>query len=62
MWTWFSFLGFKPRWVSLEVSLTAPYYISVVFYLVRAVVFDTLGPMYTAHKGHVTSFPIVLTL
>ena len=59
---WLALLGFQSRWVNFSISLPAPTEFSVMFGLVRAIVFDTLGSLYSAREGRVTPFPVVFAL
>ena len=62
MGAWLALLGFQSRWVNFSISLAAPTEFSVVFRLVGAIVFDTLGSLYSAREGGVTPFPAVFAL
>jgi len=56
------FFSFKSGEVSLEVSLTISCYLSVMFYFMRTVAFDTFRSMHTTHEGHISLFLTILTL
>jgi len=62
MWARFALLGFKPRWVSFVVGFTTPSKLSMVLRLVRAVAFNTFGPLDTARESRVALFPAILAL
>jgi len=49
MGTKFALFGFKPRKVSLFVSFTTPCKLAIIDGLVRAVAFDTLHLLDSAH-------------
>jgi len=47
MGVWLALLGFQSKWVNFSISLAVPTKFSVVFKLVRAIAFDTLGSLYS---------------
>ena len=57
-----SFLGFKPRDISLEISLTILYYILMMFNFVRTIILDTFGTMYITYKSYISPFSAILVL
>jgi len=56
------FFSFKSGEVSLEIILTTSYHLSVVFYFMRTVAFDTFRSMHTTHEGHLSLFLTIFTL
>ena len=62
MWAQFALLVFEPRWVSFVVGFTTPSKLSMVLRLVRAIVFNTFGPLDMARESRVAPFPAILAL
>jgi len=60
--TQFPLFGLESGRIYFEVSLVAPCHVSVIFNLVWAATFLTLGPMSFACEGGMTPFPIVVVL
>ena len=56
----FAFFILESKGVSLEIYLTAPYYLFIVINFKRSVAFDTFKTM--IHKSHIILFPAILTL
>ena len=62
MWARFVFFHFESRRISLEIYLTIPCHLSIVFYLIEAVVLDIFGLIHMTHKSHMFPFPTILVL
>ena len=62
MGTRFALLGFKPRRISFFVSFTIPHKLAIMNGLVRAITFDTLHPLNSAHTWCMIPFPTFFTL
>ena len=62
VWTWLITLYFKSWRISLEVYFATLYKISIVFYLMRAIIFDAFESMYMAHEYCIAPLPAVLIL
>ena len=58
----FTFLCFQSQGVDLVVCSVAPFEISVVLQLVRAVTLDAFGALYSAQESGVAPLPAVLAL
>ena len=58
----FIFFYFKSKKVSLEICFTIPYHLSVIFYLIEAIILDTFGPMHMTYKIHISQFLPILAL
>jgi len=60
MWARFFFEGFESERVDLEIGFVIPYYISMVFDLVRSVIFLTFRPINTISECSMFPFLAVL--
>ena len=56
------FSGFKFREVSLEICLTTPHYLPVIFNFVRTVTLDVFETMHVICKNNVFLFLVILIL
>ena len=58
----FLFFSFQSWWIDLVISLAAPSKFSMVFRLVWAIIFDTLGSLSPAQKSSMALLPAVFAL
>ena len=58
----FAFFCFKSREVSLEIHFITPCYLSIVLYLMKAVIFDIFSSIHLTSKCYMTSFLTILIL